>query len=222
MENLKKFLQLYDKKNNLGFSSISFFPNTKAIYPFGLAFKNHSIQFNVGSTFGKKKTFFYDTYSPFEFKSVEYLEDLDMIVLHSEFGFSVRIYSVQYETITEDFWIALDSNSSIQEQTKIGKSGKLRYYSPFEAYIEIYSENSHSILNSILEVKYNSSQREPYSLETLFQFFDVYSIEHSEGLRQLKDYTEKESISMMNSFVCQKKDDLLDKEVFFYSYNALF
>ena len=222
IDSLRMFLSRYDRKKDLNFSRVSFFPNTKVIQPFGIGAKNQELIFHTGTSFGKQKTFFYDTYTPFDFESVEYLEDKDILILHSSFGFSVRIHHIKYESLTEEFWKALDDSSPIPANTKIGKSGKLHYYTPFEAFIEIYTEESDNLFSSLLQIRFNSCYNQEFSFDTLKAIFDIYSIDHTEGMNQIQDIQRKESISFMNSFFCKKYDSLLEKEIFLYSYTALF
>lgn len=215
------FLAKYDRSKNLNFSKIEVFNNTKVIQPFGLYLNNGKLSFSSKTCFGRSKTFLYDVIAPFDFERVEYLEDLDMIILHSKFDFSFRIYNVNYASITQEFSNALDDKTTLKMNTKICKCGEVKYYSPFEASVEIYAKD-HSVLSSILFLRYATSYLDPYDINMVLQLLDIYCIDHLKGMEYIKELKEKESISLMNPFLCIKKDKLLDKELIFYSFNALF
>jgi len=221
LEQLNLFLAKYNRSKSLNFSKIEVFSKTKILQPFGICLEDNKINFSSRTCFGKNRTFYYDTYSPFNFEEVEYLEDLNLIILHSNFGFSFRIYNVVYESITPEFWKSFDNRTLLKMNTKICKSGEVKYYSPFKGYVEIYSEK-HSVLSAILGLRYETSYLEEYDINMILSFFDIYCIDHREGINRLNEIKEKESIALMNPFLCIKKDKLLDKELIFYSFNALF
>lgn len=221
LEQLNLFLSKYNVSKDLNLSKINMFPRTKILSPFGICFKENTLSFSSKTYFGKDKTFFYDTLSPFDFERVEYLEDLDLIVLHSNFGFSFRISNVIYSTITKEFWNSLDNKKVLKRGTKICKSGNIKYCSTFGAEIEFYSEE-HSIFSTILKLRYNEAYLEEYDINMLISFFDIFNINHKRGLNEIEEIRETNSISLMNPFLCIKKDKLLNKELIFYSYNALF
>lgn len=221
LEQLNLFLSIYNKSKDLNFSKVDIFSNTKIIQPFGIFLKENDLIFSSSTCFGRARTFYYDVFAPFNFERVEYLEDLNLIVLHSDFGFSMRIYNVLFETITPDFWNSLDNNKSLNRGSKICKSGKIKYLSPFEAKLEIYSE-SPSVLSSILSLKYSVNYLLPYHTEMILDFLNIYGLDHEKGIQTLEEIKIKESIVLMNSFICIKKDKILNKNLTFFSYNALF
>lgn len=197
----------------------SIFPQAKIFEPFGLNTKDGNIFLSFGTSFQKSRIYYYDTFSPFDFDQVDYLEDLDMIILRSKnLGFSMRIFYVQYETITENFWNSLDNNIKLSSNSKICKSGKiLGRLQPFTAYVEFYTENINSELFQFI-----SSDQPCFSDEFLQNFFIVNCLDEKDSLERLCRIQEKESIYTMNSSFCYKFDSLENKDLYFFSYNYLF
>ena len=199
--------------------SIQIFPQAKVLQPFGLGALNGKIFLYTGTSFQKERVFYYDTFSPFDFDIVEYLEDYDIIILRSsELGFSIRISYVQYESITQDFWNSLDDNILLTKNSKICKSGKILGRSqPFTAYIELYTESINSELFQFI-----SRDQPSFSNEFLQNFFIVNCLKEEDSLERLCRIQEKESIYTMNSSFCYKFDSLENKDLYFFSYNFLF
>lgn len=194
------------------------FPQAKMFKSFGLDVTNQNLDILNGTFFKRENHFLYNTHSPFEFDKVEYLEDLDIIVLHSlEFGFSLRIYNVSYESITTEFWNALDFNSKIKNNFKFCESGKYsKEYSTFYAYVELYASDEKSILFQLFP-----DYKSDYTDGFLNSLFNIYNFEFEESIEKIYDIKKKESISSMNSFSIKKFDSILEKEISFFSYNAL-
>lgn len=204
---------------NLYYKEITpIFPQAKIYQPFGLNFLEDKVNISSGTYFNRTGEFFYNTVSPFNFDKVEYLEDNDLIVLHSEeFGFSLRLYFVSYKSITSDFWNALDLNSGIKNKIKICKSGKyLKGISTFVAYTEMYASSNDSILFQIFPEK-----NIKYSTDYLKSLFSLYNLDIEKSFENFEEIKKKESISMINSFLIKKFDSILQKEISFFSYNAL-
>lgn len=224
MEKLSNFLKTYPHTNDLEFSQISLFPQAKVLYPFGLGVQDNSLTLHWGTFYQKKRIFYYDIFSPFNFNSVEYFEDMDMIVLHStEYGFSIRVYFVSYETLSLDFWEALDGNKQLRHNAKIGKSGKVfRTLEPFTTYMEMYSNSEDSILPDLFLKKYPEYSPGDFTEEFLHNYTDISCIKLVDLLDTFQRIKEKESILSINSFSCVRHDELLDKEVTFYSYSSMF
>ena len=195
------------------------FPQAKVFQPFGLGVKDGEIFLYTGTSFRKERICYYDTFAPFDFDIVEYLEDLDMIILKSsKMNFSIRISYVDYESITQDFWNSLDDNILLTRNSKICKSGKiLERLQPFTAYIELYTENINSELFQFI-----SSDQPCFSDEFLQNFFIVNCLDEKDSLERLCRIQEKESIYTMNSSFCYKFDSLENKDLYFFSYNYLF
>lgn len=221
LEQLNQFLNKYSKRKSLNFSKTEIFPGTKILQPFGIFLDKDQISFSSKTSFGKAETFLYDVIAPFDFERVEYLEELDLIVLHSNFGFSFRIYNVSFASITQEFSNALDNGTILKRNMKICKCGEVKYHSPFKAHIEIYAE-SYSVFSSILSMRFPTTYLKPYDMDMIIQFLNIFCIDHEKGIKELKELKEKESIKLMNPFLCIKKDKLLDKELIFYSFSALF
>lgn len=198
--------------------SIQIFPQAKVFQPFGLGVKDGEIFLYTGTSFRKERVYYYDTFAPFDFDIVEYLEDYDIIILRSsELGFSIRISYVQYESITQDFWNSLDDNILLTKNSKICKSGKiLGRLQPFTAYIELYTESINSELFQFI-----SRDQPSFSNEFLQNFFIVNCLEE-DSMERLCRIQEKESIYTMNSSFCYKFDSLENKDLYFFSYNSLF
>lgn len=197
---------------------IPIFPQAKVFKSFGINVEKQDLNICFGTSFKRDNHFLYNSFSPFDFDRVEYLEDKDIIVLHSdEFGFSLRIYFVSFKTITLDFWKSLDSKSEIKNNIKICKSGKYdKNTSSFFAYTELYASTSKSILFQLFP-DYKSDYTDGF-LNTLF---NINNLDFESSIKSIHDIKEKESISTMNSFCIQKYDSILEREIPFFSYNAL-
>lgn len=224
METLQSFLKTNPHTNDLEFTQTDIFPQAKLFKPFGLGVQENVLSLHWGTFFQKKKIFLFDIFAPFTFEEVEYLEDLDMVVLHSiAYGFSLRVYFVSYETLTLDFWDALDTSSPLPARTKIGKSGKiLGSLQPFSTYVELYADSPDSILPELFLKKFPDFSLEDFTKDFIQSYADINCI----GVPKLWDCfrrtKEKESIDSINSFSCVKHDDLLDKTLTFYSYSSMF
>jgi hypothetical protein len=195
------------------------FPQTNLTQPFGLGVKNGNVFFSNGSYYGKRRVYYYDTYSPIDFDSVDYNEDLDIICLHSlEYKFSIRIHFVSYKTITEKFWNSLDNNLGLSKSDKICKSGKvLERLQPFSAYLELYTDTTDSTLFQLLP-----DDSQSFSSEFLENYYIVNCLNPKDSSEELQQIKEKEHIQYMNSFSCLKYDSIEDKDLYFFSYNAIF
>lgn len=196
----------------------SIFPQAKIFEPFGLNTKDGNIFLSFGTSFQKSRIYYYDTFSPFDFDQVDYLEDLDMIILRSKnLGFSMRIYYVQYETITESFWNSLDNDIKLSSNSKICKSGKiLGRLQPFTAYVEFYIDNTNSDLFYLI-----TRDTQDFSSEFLQNYYIVNCLDKEDSSRSFFEIKEKESIKYMNSFSCLKYDSIEDKDLYFFSCSLL-
>ena len=197
----------------------SIFPQSKLIYPFGLYAKKGKIFLSTGVSFGNKKFFLNDSIAPFDFDKVEYLESSDIIILRNfEFNFSIRIYDVSYDTISEEFWDSLDRGASLKRGRKICKSGKASPEdSCFLSSVEVYTDSADSILFSLVP----ETDRD-LSEEFLDNFYMINCLNPQATLQSISELKEKESIQWMNSFQCYKQDSLENKNLFFFSYSAVF
>lgn len=208
----EEFLKTYSEKQTI-------FPQAKVFQPFGLGAKDGHIFLSTGTYYRREKIFYYDTYSPFDFEQVELLEDQNIILLKSlEFEFTVRVYFVSCPTITESFWNSLNSRKNLLQKTLLCKSGKiLDRLQPFTAYVELYTEKDSSLLFQLA-----SSDTQSYSDEFMNNFHVINCLDSKDSTERLLDIQKKESIVYMNSFSCHKYDALEDKNLYFFSYNALF
>ncbi len=222
IEFLKTFIKKYDAHNNLSFSNIKIFPETKIIFPFGAIVKDKQIEFNIGTYFGKEKIFLYKTFSPFLFEKVSYLKDLNIIILKSFFGFSVRIYNVKGETLSKEFLSSLHNSKYLDKGTLICKSGKPKPRKNTLAYIEIVSDLHTNFLHDLLTIKYNSSLDREMKSSYIMEILDIFGIDHKDGLRNFRNDIENKSIKFFNPFYTVKYDPLEKKDLCFYSWNALF
>ena len=223
LKNINKFVALYDNERDFSFSHVHTYPQTKLFSPFGIGIKERTVRFNFGSFFGRSGSFLYKTIAPFDFEKVEYNEDLDIITLHSSFGFIIRLYDIKYETITNEFWDSFDNKTVLRKNSEICKSGKVRVNHTSLAYMELISESTDSLLYDLLKLKFETVNLfEDYSFDCLSKFFDIYAIEHTDGMNQIKTSKKDHKIQFMNSLWSSRYDKLLDKDVFFYSWNALF
>jgi hypothetical protein len=223
LNHLRDFIKEYDSHNNLTFSGIQPFPQAKILYPFGLFFIQRKLELNIGTFFEKQRVFLLDTISPFNFKEVFYDEDNDMITLCTSFGFSLRIYNVKFETISNSFWRSLDQSLPIEKNTLLCKSGKPKSQKPTKTYLEVVSEKQETFLHDLLQIKFQGKEiDQPIDNSFILDFLTIFGKDHTEGKKELDSFIEKEDISFYNPYYCIKKDKLSQKELIFYSWSALF
>ena len=155
---------------------------------------------------------------------MEYLEDLDMVVLHSiAYGFSLRVSTFPMKPSPWTSGMLWTPPALSPARTKIGKSGKiLGSLQPFSTYVELYADSPDSILPELFLKKFPDFSLEDFTKDFIQSYADINCI----GVPRLWDCfrrtKEKESIDSINSFSYVKHDDLLDKTLTFYSYSSMF
>lgn len=212
MNKRETFLKTYTEKQKI-------FPHAEVYQPFGLGTQNGEIFLSMGTYFKRDKSFYYDTFAPFNFEQVDYSDKLNMITLHSlEFQFSIRIYFVKSQFISKSFLDSYINKKEILQKTLIGKNGKLLNCShTFFTYIELYTETESSLLFEL-----TPSKAKNFTDDFLYNYYVVNCLDLKKTSERLLDLHKKKSIEHMNSLFCYKYDKIKEKNLFFFSYNALF
>jgi hypothetical protein len=222
LETIKNFLH-QNNEDDLFFQSLELFPQTKLYLPFGIGIKEGRLTFNTTSCYKRPNSFLYDTFSPFTFEECEYKEKEQLLILYNSFNFSVRIFFFKKECFSSLLLSHIEKNKKIEKNSFLGISGKQYLKNNFISCVQIVSEKENEILLDLLKIKYPSIELfTNYPVERLLKLFDIYGIEHKQGFTQFEEIRKEAKAYFLNDFLSKQYDPIVDKEIFFYSWNFLF
>ena len=227
---LEELLEIYDPSRDLSFNNVKFRPGAKRTTPFGIDITTPQytplrIHDSIDSAWST--TTGYDIYNPFTCIGTEFLDDYisfgSMLILHTSYGFSIRIAHMNYEELTDKFKEALDKNKPFKAKALIGKCGNKGLSFGKHAHVTVVSDGiKETVLNDILKEKYGKSYNKSYTTKQINVFIAEAGLSNEEGWKLYNKEVEKRNIYSINNLVLYRKDYLTGEDKYFYSSMALF
>lgn len=222
---LHRFLAAYDPEENFSFREVKFRPGAKRTTKFGVDVDTPSvaklrIHPAIDSAQSNRKNEEWTLYSPFRLRKAEFIDPYpnkelqdafgfgSLLFLYTPFGFHLRIAHIPKENLEDTFLEAINNEEHVNAKEFLGYIGNYGKSTGRHAHVECVSDKREpTILDELLDLKYpNGEHKEDYTKEQLQQFYKQAGLTESEGDKLYQKERERRGVSLLNPYVCFRKD----------------